>query len=187
MHGGLIAERMNGPWLTRLSRLTQPLKGSTGCSICGPPCGSEGEIDTAIAVDVHGLEADVVFLCAVANDVRAFPGRVFVPDDGIFGHGDQVGFAIGIDVGHGQCVTDLTDMRVDLLSLKRNCGRQIRSIRRGDHGHDRNKWNDPAQFLSHGRGVLLRIRGEGFQEQFGRRFDENENGDCCDACSYPHC
>ena len=78
-------------------------------------------------------------------------------------------------------------MRVDLLSLKRNCGRQIRSIRRGDHGHDRNKWNDQAQFLSHGRGVLLRIRGEGFQEQFGRRFDENENGDRCDACSYPHC
>ena len=53
-----------------------------------------------------------------SDDVVFAPARVFVPDDGVFGHDHDVGLSVAVHVGGRHRIADLAGMRVDLLRLK---------------------------------------------------------------------
>ena len=67
------------------------------------------------------IEVELVF----ENDMGS-PGRVFKPDQSILGERDRIGFAVIVDIGHSDRVTDLADVVVedDVLELGNLCGRQ---------------------------------------------------------------
>ena len=82
-----------------------------------PAC-AEREVDPAVAVDVVGLDADVVLRGSPSDDVVPFPGGILVPDDGVLGHGHDVGLAVAVNVRDRDGVADIADVRVDLLALR---------------------------------------------------------------------
>ena len=96
----------------------QPLERAGVFGVGRPPAGPEGEVDPAVAVDVVRLDADVVARGRLPDDVMLAPARVLVPDDGVLGHGHDVGLLVAVDVGHGDRVADVADVRVDFLRLK---------------------------------------------------------------------
>ena len=98
--------------------------------IFGLPRRRQGEIDLAVAVDVVGLDADVVVLGRPLDDRVLFPPRVGEPDDRVLGHGHDVELAVAVDVGGGHRVADLADVGIDLLSPeRRELGRPARRRR----------------------------------------------------------
>ena len=72
----------------------------------GLPVGSQGEVDQAVAVDVEGVDADVVVSGTPLNDDTFLPGRVLVPDDLVGVDDDDVLFAVVVDVGQHNGIAD---------------------------------------------------------------------------------
>ena len=112
--------------------------------------GAEGEVDPAVAVDVVRLDADVVALGGVLDDVVLRPARVRVPDDRVLGHGHDVGLAVAVDVGRRHRVADVADVRVDLLGLEPG------EFRPGGEIDTENSQHDCEGEASHG--TLRKIR-----------------------------
>src|SRR5262249_32757564 len=79
----LLADGMELPRLVDAFALLEPLERAAGLRVERPPTGAEGEVDLAVAVDVVGIDADVVALGLAFEDGAPFPGGIRIPDDGV--------------------------------------------------------------------------------------------------------
>ena len=76
--------------------------------------GADGEVELAIAIDVVRGDADVVLLRFAVEDDVLLPRRVLIPDQLRGVDGDDVRFAVFIDVGGDDRVDD-TEVFLKLL------------------------------------------------------------------------
>ena len=102
-----------------------PLQGAGRLRVRRRPAGSDREVDLAVLVNVHRLNADIVAFGLVPNEVRPLPVGVVIPDDGVLREPHDVGLAVVVHVGDGERVADVADVGVDLLGLEvRELGRR---------------------------------------------------------------
>src|SRR5262249_41751550 len=118
----LAADCVDGPLVVERGAAGEPLNRPQVLVV--EPAGPEGEVNLSVSVDIAGSDADVVALGLVGDDDPRLPVGVLVPDDPVFGDGDDVGFFVAIDIGQRHGVADFADFRVDFASFKlRNfCG-----------------------------------------------------------------
>src|SRR5262249_34663596 len=86
----------------------------------------QGKIDLAVTVDIVRLNTHVIAIGGPLDDRVLLPPRVGEPDDRVLGHRHDVRLAVAVDVGHRKRITDIADVRVDLLEP------DLRKLRRPD-------------------------------------------------------
>jgi hypothetical protein len=79
--GRFLVDGDDAPGLIERLATLEPLQGAAALE--GLPFGAQGEIDLAVAVDVVGVDADVVRLGAARDDGAQLPVGVLEPDDAL--------------------------------------------------------------------------------------------------------
>ena len=109
----VVLDRVDLPFALRVA--AEPLQGAGLRRGGRVPTRTQGEVDLAVAVDVVGLEADVVALGLALDDRVLRPRGVLIPINGVLGDGDHVGLLVAVDIGRGDGVDDLARVGVDFL------------------------------------------------------------------------
>src|SRR5262245_22456350 len=117
VYGRLHVDGVDGPRLVERFAAFEPLQRTALFGIERLPVGAEGEVDVAVAVDVVGVDADVVVLSHAVEDDAAFPGRILVPVDARGIDDDDILLAVAVDIAEEDRVAD-AEFGFDLLRTK---------------------------------------------------------------------
>ena len=94
------------PRLVQRLAAPEPLQRAAGLGVEGLPVGAQREVNLAVAVDVEGIDANVVSLGAPLDDDVFFPSRVLEPEDALRIDNDDVLLAVAIDIREQHGIAD---------------------------------------------------------------------------------